>query len=422
MNAISTAFAPLAHTTYKNAVLANADCMDALPLIPNNSVALVIIDPPYGAQTHNQQAWDVAWDVSTWESVVKHAFRILKSGGHLIVFASGKTIFDMHTNVAGAYKTNFGSMPSFYRMVWTHSSRDSGRVHSHTPRSQFEDIIVYYRTGEGKNMVSQGTLSKSYAFDEHVGRFNVMEFYKDDCRSKPFKAVQDYFAYHAAHGRHKSTFDYKPEALMRALIRDYSSPGNVVVDFCMRHGISAVASIMEARKFVGIEMDKTSFDYGSRRFAEQFMQEVAPVSVQATSPVSVQATAVVSPEVITEVPDTPLPAIGSPPRAAVVEAAQYASPSTGRTRKRQKTSDGDIQDSQYSIGTILEVGTPLKTTKLRILGMEMSLEKKGARYVVEYENGKKASMLILPKDIQDIIPVNSSHRHAIIPDSGVTMA
>ena len=59
-------------------------------------------------------------------------------------------------------------------------------------------------------MMNEGTLSKTYAFDEHVGRFNVLEFYKDDCHSKPFKAVQDYYAYHAAQGRHKSTFEYKP--------------------------------------------------------------------------------------------------------------------------------------------------------------------------------------------------------------------
>ena len=28
-----------------------------------------------------------------------------------------------------------------------------------------------------KSMMNEGTLSKTYAFDEHVGRFNVLEFY-----------------------------------------------------------------------------------------------------------------------------------------------------------------------------------------------------------------------------------------------------
>lgn len=391
MDSFSAAFASasLAHQSYDSAVLANADCLKALPLIPDKSVALVIIDPPYGGQTHNQQAWDVAWDVRTWDTVVRHVFRILKPCGHMIVFASGKTIFDIHTNVSGAYKTQCGSLPSFYRMVWTHSSRDSGRAHSHTPRSQFEDIIVYYRTGEGKSMMSHGTLSKTYAFDEHVGRSNVLEFYKDDCRSKPFKAVRDYFAYHAAHGRHKSTFDYKPEALMRALIRDYSSPGHVVVDVCMRHGISAVASIMESRKFVGVEMDETSFDYGSRRFVEQFMLSAIEPPFASPEPTEEEVSAMPSPRRQTT----------NPTDTTTLPDAQYATP----PRKRQRGSSGYIEDSNLPNGSIVDIGTPRNIMKLRIIGMEMSLEKKGARYIVEYEDGKRVSMLILPADIQNVM-------------------
>ena len=44
----------------------------------------------------------------------------------------------------------------------------------------------------------------------------------------------------------------------------------------------------------------------------------------------------------------------------------------------------------------------VRDRRLRIIGMETSLEKKGARYVVEYETGKKASMLILPKDVYNV--------------------
>ena len=54
-------------------------------------------------------------------------------------------------------------------------------------------------------------------------------------------------------------------------------------------------------------------------------------------------------------------------------------------------------------GSIVEVGTPRNIMKLRIIGMETSLEKKGARYIVEYEDGKRVSMLILPADIQSVM-------------------
>jgi site-specific DNA-methyltransferase (adenine-specific) len=255
----------------KDATLINADCLDILPFIESKSVAAVIIDPPYGAQTHNQQDWDKMWSAEVWNVVVSQVFRILMPGGHFVVFASGNTVFEMRQRILDAYgRAKMAKSLSSYHMIWKHNSYDSGRVHSHTPRSQFEDILVFYRTGDGKIMASNGLLGDSYAFDQHVGRSNVLEFYKDDCRSKPFPTIQKYFKAEAAKGKHLSTFDYKPEALMRALIRDFSSPGHTIVDFCMRHGITAVASVLESRKFIGVELSKEYYERAKSRMVDQF--------------------------------------------------------------------------------------------------------------------------------------------------------
>ena len=39
----------------------------------------------------------------------------------------------------------------------------------------------------------QGTLNKTYALDQHIGRTDVLEFYKDDCRNKPQPTVKKFF-------------------------------------------------------------------------------------------------------------------------------------------------------------------------------------------------------------------------------------
>lgn len=250
--------------SFPDCVMINASCLDALKRMEDKSVSAFIIDPPYGAQTHGQNVWDIAWTSDFWQQLVKECFRVLVKGGHLIVFASGKTIFDIHAKIALGYKTTLSEDPSFYRMIWKHHSLDSGRVHMHTPRSQFEDILVYFRTGEGKQMFELGTLKKTYALDQHVGRTNVLEFYKDDCRNKPQPTVKKFFKEHP----NNSTFDYKPEALMRSLIRDFTSPGHTVVDFCMRHGITAVASKLESRKFIGVELEKEAYKRAISRYSE----------------------------------------------------------------------------------------------------------------------------------------------------------
>ena len=271
-------------TDFADCMLIHGDCVEALKKIEDISISAIIIDPPYGAQTHGQQYWDVAWTHDFWQEIVKECFRILMKGGHLVVFASGKTIFDIHSKIALNYNTLFSVDPSFYRMIWKHNSLDSGRVHSHTPRSQFEDILVYFRTGEGKHMMDIGTLKKSYALDQHIGRTNVLEFYKDDCRNKAQPTIKKFFEDHP----NNWTFDYKPESLMRALVRDFTSPGHTVVDFCMRHGITAVASKLESRKFIGVELDPKAYKRAVSRYSELFMLEETRISVSSPIPLSSQ--------------------------------------------------------------------------------------------------------------------------------------
>ena len=253
---------------FKDGVMKNADCLEALMEEKENSVAAVFVDPPYGKQT--KQDWDVAWKPDFWRKVVQQSFRVMKTGGHMIVFSGGKTIFDIHNNILMGYKSTFKKDPSFYRMVWKHHSLDASRPHKHIPRSQFEDVLVYFHTGQNmKHMLSQGTLNgDDYALNKHVGRTNVLEFYKDNCKRKPQKTVQDFFKVNSRY----STFDYKPEGLMRALICDFSSPGQTIIDVCMRHGITAVAAKLENRKFIGVELDAQSYKRAVSRYEEQFME------------------------------------------------------------------------------------------------------------------------------------------------------
>eukprot|EP00966_Prymnesium_polylepis_P252369 5834532-Prymnesium_polylepis.1 len=86
--------------SFPDCVMTNADCLDTLKRMEDKSVSAFIIDPPYGAQTHGQNVWDIAWTSEFWQQIVNECFRVLIKGGHMVVFASGKTIFDIHTNIS----------------------------------------------------------------------------------------------------------------------------------------------------------------------------------------------------------------------------------------------------------------------------------------------------------------------------------
>lgn len=57
----------------------------------------------------------------------------------------------------------------------------------------------------------------------------------------------------------------KPLWLMRALVRDYSRPGDVVCDPCAGGGTTLLAAITEHRSAIGAEMDPKTFELAQRR-------------------------------------------------------------------------------------------------------------------------------------------------------------
>ena len=94
--------------------LVNANCKEVLKMTKDKSVALIIIDPPYGGHTHNQQTWDIAWSDEEWTEILREVFRVLIPGGHMIVFSSGKSTIDINASIIGGYKTLFKKKPSYY--------------------------------------------------------------------------------------------------------------------------------------------------------------------------------------------------------------------------------------------------------------------------------------------------------------------
>jgi site-specific DNA-methyltransferase (adenine-specific) len=66
----------------------------------------------------------------------------------------------------------------------------------------------------------------------------------------------------------------KPVALMEYLIKTYSNPGEVVLDFAVGRGTTLVAAHNLGRRFIGIEKDKSYFDISYKRINEATKDEI----------------------------------------------------------------------------------------------------------------------------------------------------
>lgn len=60
----------------------------------------------------------------------------------------------------------------------------------------------------------------------------------------------------------------KPIGLVRDFVRDFTKPGDLVLDSHAGAGTTAVACLQEGRRFVGIERDRAHFDIACRRIKE----------------------------------------------------------------------------------------------------------------------------------------------------------
>jgi site-specific DNA-methyltransferase (adenine-specific) len=62
----------------------------------------------------------------------------------------------------------------------------------------------------------------------------------------------------------------KPIALMRALVRDYTRPGDVIAEPCAGSGTTLLAAVTEGRRAVGAELDPAHFTIARKRLQRGF--------------------------------------------------------------------------------------------------------------------------------------------------------
>ena len=80
--------------------LINADCIEAMKAMPDNSVDSIVTDPPYelGFMGKRWDASGIAFNVEVW----REALRVIKPGGHLIAFSGSRTYHRMAVAIEDA--------------------------------------------------------------------------------------------------------------------------------------------------------------------------------------------------------------------------------------------------------------------------------------------------------------------------------
>ena len=222
------------------------DCLKYLETVEDNSIDLVITDPPYFIGFDGGEGWDSQWkterDYLKWcNQWTNHLVRVLKPNRMMIVWGTLKTdtflkyklmlsLFDelrpqneivWSYNWGGRTKNNFARKHEY---AWCYSKGDKFLFNSDDIRVE-RKVKKNLRTGKDH---TQGTIPTC------VWEKNNHTTSKDYC------------------GWHPTT---KNLDILSRMVRAYSNEGDTVLDIFMGSGSTAIASMLNKRNYLGCELD-----------------------------------------------------------------------------------------------------------------------------------------------------------------------
>lgn len=213
---------------------------DVLSSLPDDSVDLVVTDPPYrtisggsgpaknghrrpsGMLTRNDGRIFAHNDVR-FSDYLPEVFRVLKSPGHLYLMLN---FLNLEQGMAEVRAAGF---EVHNLLVWQKNNATPNRWYMKNA-----EYVIFARKGPARAINDKGAKT-CHAFDNVRGKSHPTE---------------------------------KPVALMEYYVLNSSLPGDVVLDPFMGTGATGVAAVQNKRLFVGAEIDQTYFAIARRRIAD----------------------------------------------------------------------------------------------------------------------------------------------------------
>lgn len=237
--------------------LIHDDCLNALPTLAAGSVDLVLADPPFGITA---QKWDAVIPFGPmWEQLR----RVAKPNAAIVLFAS-------QPFTSALVMSN----PREFRHEWIWGKNFGGNFMNtvREPMKEHESVLVFSAGGwtYNKQMQERSPEGQGRANRASYAPIREDNLYRPGLvgrarRTRPrLRVPSSVQRFNVERGLHPTQ---KPVALMAYLIRTYSNPGDVVLDFCFGSASTGVAAVQEGREFIGIEREAEYYEIGRRRLA-----------------------------------------------------------------------------------------------------------------------------------------------------------
>lgn len=234
-----------------------ADSRDVLKKFPDNSIDLILTDPPYNLGQHSTGNIQLSGrsamnnDVAEWDMVdfnpeewADEFIRILKPTGNLFIFTSYNQLGRWYNCLDHRFDTsNF--------MIW-HKTNPAPKIFKAGFLNSCEMIFTCWNKKHTWNFISQ---SEMHNFIESP---ICMRPERLSCPKHPAQ---------------------KPVSILKKLIKIASNEGDIIFDPFMGVGSTGVAALQLNRKFIGVEID-TSYFYAAQERITNTIKKQAEIQME----------------------------------------------------------------------------------------------------------------------------------------------
>ena len=214
--------------------LYNDDCLNVLKDVDDNSIDLVVTDPPYevitggrnggvkgkpsGILTENKQLMKSIPKADLWLS---ECFRVMKDGTHIYIMTNTLNLTN-YLNIINSVGFKLHNL-----LVWNKNNTTPNRWYMKNC-----EYVIFARKGFAKS-INNPSSQTVHNFNNIIGN-----------KQHPTE---------------------KPVDLMKLYVENSSQVGDMVLDPFMGSGSTGVACKELGRNFIGVELDKQYFDIAESR-------------------------------------------------------------------------------------------------------------------------------------------------------------
>jgi len=221
----------------------NEDCLVGLKKLPDNSIDLVIIDPPYDICTKGGKKGNS----KLGKDILKLESELVKSN---LVDGFNLSVLDELIRV----------MRDINIYIWCNNRQIPTYIKYFDKHKCKLEIIIWGKT----NPIP--LFNNKYLSDKEYCLYFRRNAY---CNPKNYDDGRTFYI-SPTNVKDKKLYGHptiKPLELIRKMIRNSTKEQDIVLDCFMGSGTTAVASILENRKYLGFEINEKYFDIANKRIS-----------------------------------------------------------------------------------------------------------------------------------------------------------